>query len=115
MNTSKLVDAQDTGRQVSITIPHADQLDLSVVDPVWRTAGITFRPTTSNGTSGIRNVSISGETLRYEIFAGGGGTVESFPFKGSTCVGATGGSEGVEVTAHYTTKSSQGKIHSKAK
>ena len=92
---------QDTGRQVSVAIPHADQLDLSVVDPTWHIPGITFRATTANGTSGIRNVRVNSGNLQYEIFAGGGGTKQNIPFKGEVCVGATGGSYGVEVTAHF--------------
>lgn len=90
---------QDTGREVNIKIPNADQLDLSVVDPTWHIPGITFRPTTSVGTSGIRNVSVNGDTLHYQIFAGGGGTYQGWPYNG--CVGGSGGSYGVEVTAHY--------------
>ena len=90
---------QDTGREVSIAIPNAGQLDLSIVDPVWHIPGVTFRETTHVGNSGIRNVAISGNILRYQIFAGGGGSYEGWPING--CVGASGGSYGVEVTAHY--------------
>ena len=90
---------QDTGREVSITIPNADQLDLSIVDPVWHIPGITFRETTHVGNSGIRNVAISGNVLRYQIFAGGGGSYQGWPING--CVGGSGGSYGVEGTAHY--------------
>ena len=92
---------QDTGRQVSVAIPHADQLDMSVIDRTWHIPGITFRPTTANGNSGIRNVRVNGNQLQYDIFAGGGGSHQTIPFKGDVCVGATGGSYGVEVTAHY--------------
>jgi hypothetical protein len=54
------------------------------------------------GTSGIRNVRINSGNLQYEIFAGGGGT-KGGGFFGvpEFCAGATGGSQGVEVTAHY--------------
>ena len=90
---------QDTGREVNVPIPHADELDLSVVDPTWHIPGITFRETTKVGTSGIRNVSISGSTLHYQIFAGGGGSYQGWPVNG--CVNGSGGSYGVEVTAHY--------------
>lgn len=92
---------QDTGRQVSVAIPNFDKLDTSVVDPTWHIPGITFRATTANGKSGIRNVRINGGNLQYEIFAGGGGTKQGGGLFPEVCVGGTGGSYGVEVTAHY--------------
>ena len=93
---------QDTGRQVSVAIPNASKLDTSVTDPSWHIPGITFRATTANGNSGIRNVRVNGDQLQYEIFAGGGGTTVGGSFGiPKSCAGATGGSYGVEVTAHY--------------
>ena len=90
---------QDTGRQVSVKIPNADKLDTSVSDPTWHISGITFRATTSVGTSGIRNVRVNGDQLQYEIFAGGGGSYVGWPVNG--CANGSGGSYGVEVTARY--------------
>lgn len=80
---------QDTGREVNIAIPNADRLDLSVEDPTWHIRGTTFRETTRVGNPGIRNVSISGNTLRYQVFAGGGGSYEGWPING--CVNGSGG------------------------
>jgi hypothetical protein len=93
---------QDTGRQVSVKIPNADKLDAAVTDPTWHVPGITFRATTANGTSGIRNVRVNGDQLQYEIFAGGGGTKAGGSFGiPEFCKDASGGSYGVEVTAYY--------------
>ena len=91
----------DTAHEAQIGIPHNELLDLSVQDPVWHIQGITFRETTKVGNSGIRNVSLaSANVIKFQIFAGGGGTTQCTPF-GCACVGASGGSYGTEVTAHY--------------
>jgi hypothetical protein len=93
---------QDTGRDVQIGIPNSARLDTSVRDNVWHLNGLTFRETNKIGNSGIRNVSMaSPSVVKLQIFAGGGGSTQCLPFVGCSCVGASGGSYGVEVTAHY--------------
>lgn len=93
---------QDSGRDVTIGIPNAEYLDKSVTDKVWHIQGVTFRETNKNGNSGIRNVSMASQNaIKLNIFAGGGGTVQCLPFVGCSCTGGSGGSYGVEVTAHY--------------
>ncbi len=95
---------QDTGRQVQIGIPNVEYLDRSVVDPTWHIQGVTIRETNKVGNSGIRNVSMaSASVVGFQIFAGGGGSTQCIPFGGCSCVGGSGGSYGVEVTAHYKT------------
>jgi hypothetical protein len=96
----------DAGHQASIGIPNSQFLDTSVQDPVWHIQGITFRETNKIGNSGIRNVSMaSASVVTFQIFAGGGGTTQCIPLVGCSCVGASGGSYGTEVTAHYKTAS----------
>ena len=94
----------DTGHQASVGIPNSQFLDTSVKDPVWHLQGVTFRETNKIGNSGIRNVSMaSASVVTFQIFAGGGGTTQCVPLIGCSCVGASGGSYGTEVTAHYKT------------
>jgi hypothetical protein len=96
----------DAGHQASIGIPNSQYLDTSVTDPVWHLQGLTFRETNKVGNSGIRNVSMaSASVVTFQIFAGGGGTTQCVPLVGCSCVGASGGSYGTEVTAHYKTVS----------
>lgn len=96
---------QDTGRTERIGIPNYQLLDLGYSDPRYQIAGVSLRETNKVGNSGVRNVKFdpSQGVLSLEIFAGGGGSPEVIPFVGTTCVGASGGSYGVEVTAHYKT------------
>ena len=96
---------QATGRDVQVGIPNAKYLDQSVEDPTWHIKGLTFRGTTKVGDSGVRNVSMaSADVVKFQIFAGGGGTMECPWLLGCHCLGASGGSYGVEVTAHYVNK-----------
>ena len=94
---------QDTGRDVRVGIPNSQFLDLSYKDPVYQIAGVSLRETNKVGNSGVRNVAFDPQVgvLAFQIFAGGGGTTQCLPFVGCSCVGASGGSYGVEVTAHY--------------
>ena len=92
----------DSSREPQIGIPHSELLDTSIQDPVWHIQGVTFRETNKVGNSGIRNVSLSSsKAIKFQIFAGGGGTTQCAPLLGCSCVGASGGSYGTEVTAHY--------------
>jgi hypothetical protein len=92
----------DTGHEAQIGIPNSKFLDTSVQDSTWHIRGITFRETNKVGNSGIRNVSMaSTDAVKFQIFAGGGGTMQCVPLVGCSCVGASGGSYGTEVTAHY--------------
>jgi hypothetical protein len=94
----------DTGHEAQIGIPNSQFLDTSVQDPVWHIQGITFRETNKIGNSGIRNVSMgSASVVKFQIFAGGGGTMQCVPLVGCSCVNGSGGSYGTEVTAHYKT------------
>jgi hypothetical protein len=94
---------QDTGRTDRVGIPNSQLLDLSFADPTYKIAGVSLRETTKVGKSGVRNVKFDPAqgVLSLDIFAGGEGTTQCLPFVGCRCVGASGGSYGVEITAHY--------------
>lgn len=94
---------QDTGRTERVGIPNFQLLDLGYADPTYKIAGLSLRETNKVGNSGVRNVKFdpSQGVLALDIFAGGGGTTQCPPFLGCSCVGGSGGSYGVEVTAHY--------------
>ena len=96
---------QDTGRTVRFGIPESKYLDLNFKDPRYNIAGISVRETTKVGNSGIRNLKFDPQSgvMAFEIFAGGGGSTQCIPLVGCSCVGASGGSYGVEITAHYAT------------
>jgi hypothetical protein len=96
---------QDTGRDVRVGIPNHEYLDLAYKDPHFGIASVSLRETNKVGNSGVRNVAFDPNpgVLSFQIFAGGGGTVQCIPLVGCSCVGASGGSYGVEVTAHYKT------------
>jgi hypothetical protein len=89
---------QDTGREVAVSIPNADRLDISYNGPV---AGIELVETTKNGNSGYRNIAFGNGTVTFQLFAGGGGTKQNIPFVGEKCIGASGGSIGEDIYAHY--------------
>jgi hypothetical protein len=94
---------QDTGRTERVGIPNFQLLNLTYKDPSFGIAGLSLRETNKVGNSGVRNVKFDPAqgVLTLDIFAGGGGTVQCVPFIGCSCVGASGGSYGTEITAHY--------------
>jgi hypothetical protein len=94
---------QDTSRNVRIGIPNHEYLDLKYSDPTHHIAGVSLRETNKNGNSGVRNVKFDPQpgVLSFDIFAGGGGTVQCVPLVGCSCTNASGGSYGIEITAHY--------------
>jgi hypothetical protein len=94
---------QATGRTVSIGIPNHEYLNLAFKDPRYNISGLSFRELTKVGDSGIRDLKFdpASGAFSFHIFAGGGGTMQCLPIVGCKCVGASGGSYGVEVTAHY--------------
>ena len=94
---------QDTGRNERVGIPNFQLLDLSFKDPTYQIAGLSLTETNKIGNSGVRNVKFDPAkgVLSLDIFAGGGGTVQCPPFIGCQCTGASGGSYGLTVTAHY--------------
>jgi hypothetical protein len=92
---------QDTGRTVVIGIPTYQYLDQTFKDPKYNIPGLAFRELTKVGNSGIRDLKYEFGNFSFLIFASGGGSVQCVPFGGCRCTGASGGSYGVEVTAHY--------------
>ena len=94
---------QDTSRSERVGIPNFQLLDLAFKDPTYQIAGVSLSEINKIGNSGVRNVKFDPAqgVLALDIFAGGGGTVQCVPFLGCSCTGASGGSYGVEITAHY--------------
>ena len=62
-------------------------------------AGFDFEAS-GTGSHGIRNVSLSGNTVTFTLHAEGGGTKQKPPLFGAeVCVGATGANSAVQVFA----------------
>jgi len=89
---------QDTGKDMAVAIPNSDRLDISYNGPV---AGIELVETNRNGVSGYRNIAFGNGTVTFQLYAGGGGSKQTIPLFGEKCVGATGGSIGEDIYAHY--------------
>jgi hypothetical protein len=61
-------------------------------------AGFDFEAT-GNGSHGIRNISVSGNTVSFSLHAEGGGSNQNVPFAGTKCVNPTGANSAVQVYA----------------
>lgn len=91
---------RSTAQHFSIGIPHHERLDLTYAGVV---SGIEFRESTKVAESGYRNVSFSGGTLAFDLFANGQGTTQCccWPIQRCVCLGAGGASVGYKIVAHY--------------
>ncbi|HZR65458.1 MAG TPA: hypothetical protein VFA85_09950 [Terriglobales bacterium] len=96
---------QDTARAFAVSIPHVERLNTSLSGPI---SGIELVQTTNNGRSGIRNLAFGSGSVTFDLFAGGGGSAQHIPWPvdRDVCVGASGGSTGYDVYAHYSAPNS---------
>jgi hypothetical protein len=94
----------DTSQSFTTEVPNIDRLDRSFHGEL---DGIEVVETAANNGHAYRNFRWGGNAISYELYARGAGhwvdppKVFGTPIGGGICVGAAGGSEGIDVIGHY--------------